>query len=73
MRKPAMVAVIGLVCMAAAVTETKGLGLLGATLGAQVLGDAAVEISALRPGGQRSFAQIPASQGAYGLGYPYVQ
>ncbi len=74
MFKPAMAAVIGLVCVAVAVTRTGGLGISGADWGAQVGATSIEGVPATAPssGMEQSVANVPASHAAYGWRYPYV-
>ncbi len=72
MFKPEMAAVIGLVCVAAAVTGTGGLGISGVDGGARV-GATSIEgvrDNAASSGRERSFAHVPAGHAAYGWHYP---
>jgi hypothetical protein len=74
MFKPAMVAVIGLVCVAAVVTQTGGPGFPGANGDVQVSGAALFEVPTVTssPREERSYAQAPATHAAYGWRYPYA-
>jgi hypothetical protein len=74
MFKPAMAAVIGLVCVAVAVTGTGGLGISGADGRARVGATSIEEFpdEAASSGRERSFAHVPASHAAYGWRYPYA-
>lgn len=73
MFKPAMAAVIGLICVAVVVAET-GVGILRAEGDARVPGASLDGVlgGVERLGGERFFAYVPASHAAYGWRYPYV-
>ena len=77
MRKPSRVAaVIGLICVAAVVTETGGLGISGTDGDSPVTGASDEIDGASRKSGpasvEHAMAQVPASHAAYGWRYPYV-
>ena len=73
MFKPTMAAVIGLVCVAAAIAET-GVGILRAEGDTWVPGTSLDGVlgGVESLGGEQSFAYVPASHAAYGWRYPYV-